>query len=345
MRIAFVTGLCPTGECGVGDYTRRLAHALRSLGVQAELVSDGSWGLRGAGKAIKSLDKLEPDIVHIQYPTAGFGYRLGPQMFAMRRKSVITIHEASQSHILRKLSLYPFMARAQHLVFTSQYERQFASKWAPWIARLSSVIPIGSNIKAMPGGGNRRGQEIAYFGLIMPGKGLEEILELAKLIQRAGCALSIRIIGKAHSKHESYFERLRLQSRGLPVIWESDLNDEEVATRLASCAIAYLPFPDGASERRASLKAMLASGVGVVTTRGVHTPRDLEDIVKFSENVEDAYRIIRMLAEDTSERERLGRKAVEYMRQFGWDRIAALHLEVYKRVVKTQGFRTSVCLS
>jgi hypothetical protein len=124
MRVAFVTGPFLAGECGVGDYTQRLAHALKSMGVQAELLSEGRWGLHDVAGATRSLDKLKPDIIHLQYPTTGFGHRLGPQLFVMRRRSVITLHEASQSHILRKLSLYPFTARAQHLIFTSEYERQ-----------------------------------------------------------------------------------------------------------------------------------------------------------------------------------------------------------------------------
>ena len=336
MKLALIMGVCPDGECGVGDYTRRLANSLRSLGLEAELLCEGRWGLRDVGNASKSLDKLQPDIVHIQYPTAGYGYRLVPQLFAMRRNSVVTLHEASQSHILRKLLLYPFSVRAQHLIFPSAYELQFAKKWAPWIARISSVIPIGSNIDAVPDSANRRDQEIAYFGLIMPKKGLEEILKLAELIRGTESALTIRIIGKVHSKHEAYSRQLRLRSRDLPVIWNSDLSDDQLVGEMGRCSIAYLPFPDGASERRASLKALLANGVAVVTTRGFHTPEDLEDVVKFSRTSKDAYHVIRLLMENLSERDRLKHKAIEYMRQFSWDRIAAHHLRVYEGVMRSR---------
>jgi glycosyltransferase involved in cell wall biosynthesis len=335
MKIALLTGISAPGACGVGDYTERLAEALRSIGVEAELVSASRWGLGDVAAASKTLDKFRPDVTHLQYPMPGAGYRLGPQLFAVNRSSVITLHEVSQSHLLRKLSLYPFSLRASHLIFTSEYERQFARRWAPWTARISSVIPIGSNIKAAESRGQLRcRKEAVYFGLIMPKKGLEEVLRLAKLIKNAGSELRVRIIGKPSAGHEAYLEQLRQKARDLPVVWESDLDDEQVATRLASCAVGYLPFPDGVSERRASLKAMLLNGVAVVTTRGAHTSSELEDVLQYSDGPRDALELIRLLLENPFKQRSLGQKGVEYMRQFAWDGIADLHLRVYERVMR-----------
>jgi len=257
-------------------------------------------------------------------------------MFAVKNSSVITLHEVSQAHILRKLALYPFTIRRQHLIFTTQYEREFARKWAPWTSGVSSVIPVGSNIEALANGFERRSGEIAYFGLIMPRKGLEEVLKLAELIQSSGSRLQIRVIGKTDVKHEAYSAQLRLQSKGLPVIWEGDLSHEQVSRQLAVSSIAYLPFPDGASERRTSLNAMLSNGVVTITTRGAHTPSDLENAVKFCSSPRDAYDAIRLLLENPLEQEKIRGKATEYMRQFSWDRIVDLHLSVYERVIRSQ---------
>jgi glycosyltransferase involved in cell wall biosynthesis len=334
LKLALLMGSCPSGECGVGDYTRRLATALETIGVATELLAEGRWGLLDVGTTIKRLKKLRPDITHIQYPTAGFGYGLTPQLLAINKKSVVTLHEASQAHFLRKVALYPFTLRPQHVIFTSEYERRFALSWAPWITRHSSVIPIGSNIDGLPEGSKRRVREIAHFGLIMPGKGLEEVLQLAKLLRSS--ELKIRIIGKTHEKHQQYFAWLRMQSKELPIIWDTELVDHEVAKRLGECAVAYLPFPDGASERRATLKAMLVNGVAVVTKRGAHTPASLEKVVNFADNIKDAYGALCLLLSDCTERERLSRSGIEYMRQFTWEHIADLHSQVYKDVVRSQ---------
>jgi glycosyltransferase involved in cell wall biosynthesis len=332
VKIALVTGPCPPKVCGVGDYTRRLAEALRPLGVETEIISKGTWRVVEVSGLASSIDKLKPDIVHIQYPTSGFGHRLGPQLFAIKKRSVTTLHEASDSNILRKLSLLAFTVRPSRLIFTTECELQFARKWAPWISRVSSVIPIGSNIDAMPNSADRQIREVAYFGLIMPKKGLEDVFNLAKLIQSVGSQLKIRIIGAVHSRHQEYFEKLRLRSAQLPILWNTTVSTEEVAKQLSSCSVGYLPFPDGASERRASLKAMLANGVAVVTTYGASTPPSFAGVVRFANGIEEALGAIQQLLSDRSEQRQLRARAIEYMRQFCWERIAHLHLDVYEEV-------------
>jgi glycosyltransferase involved in cell wall biosynthesis len=330
-----VTGNRMPGVCGVGDYTERLATALRSLGLEIDLLSANRWVLTDVIAADKKLDKIRPEITHLQYPMPGAGHKLGPQILAMKRSSVVTLHEGSQSHFLRKLSLFPFALRASHLIFTSEFERQFVMRWAPWISLASSVIPIGSNIrKGALDSPSRCRNEVVYFGLIMPAKGIEDVLRLAALIKNSASGLTVRIVGNPSAGHEAYFEDLHERSRNLPVVWEAGLNDEQVANRLARCSVGYLPFPDGVSERRASLKAMLLNGMAVVTTRGAHTFGALDEIVEYSDTPQQAYAVVRRLLESPSRQIELGRRGVEYMRQFGWDTIAQLHLRVYEKVIR-----------
>jgi glycosyltransferase involved in cell wall biosynthesis len=335
MKIALLTGMSTPGACGIGDYTRHLAQALRSLGVEAELVSASRWTLVDVAAASRALDKLNPDVVHLQYPMPGAGYKLSPQLFAVKKRAIATIHEASQSHFLRKLSLYPFTLRADYLIFTSEYERNFVKKLAPWVARISSVIPIGSNINA---GRNQRQsrcqEEVVYFGLIMPKKGLEEVLCLAKLIKQASSELRVRIIGKPSPGHETYLEHLREESRDLPVVWETGLDNEQVAAQLACSAVAYLPFPDGASERRGSLMALLINGVAVVTTRGPQISSDLDNVVQYCEDPRHAFELVRMLLQEPLKQRILGQKAIDYMHPLSWEGIAELHLRVYEKVIQ-----------
>ena len=61
--------------------------------------------------------------------------------------------------------------------------------------------------------------------------------------------------------------------------WLLDRGDDETAGLLAGASAAYLPYPDGASERRGSLIAALGNGAPVVTTDGPDRPADMDGVV------------------------------------------------------------------
>jgi len=126
---------------------------------------------------------------------------------------------------------------------------------------------------------------------------------------------------------------LQLKSAGLPIFWDNDLGEKQIAERLGGSSIAYLPYPDGASERRTTLKAALLNGMVVITTRGPHTPDDLDGVVRFCRGPEEALAVIRVLLERPEERLRVGASAVRYGQQYTWERIAKLHLEIYHSVL------------
>jgi glycosyltransferase involved in cell wall biosynthesis len=342
VKVALVTGHCPPGECGVGDYTRCLGKALNASGVETRVITSGNWNLLGVFTASRCLREQKFDIVHLEYPTLGFGTKLGPQGLSLLQSCVITIHEASQWRIRGRLALFPFAVRPEHIIFTTPFERHFAATWAPWIARASSVIPVGSNIAAAAKEGQRTLSEVVYFGLISPRKGLEQVLELGNLIRLSGLPLVVRIVGQVPLKHAVYSDELRLKATGLPIIWDYNLGEEQTAERLAKASIAYLPYPDGASERRGALKAALLSGLAVITTRGPHTACDLEGVVRFCRSPEEALAEVLSLVESPEERSKMAVKAVQYGQQYTWERIAKLHLNVYNFVLGKRSIRRMI---
>lgn len=331
MEVALITGHCPPGVCGVGDYASCLASALAAKGVAVRIITSEDWRVAGALKIHASVRNA--DLVHIQYPTLGFGYRLGPQALSLLRSSVVTIHEASQRHILRKLSLLPFFVRPKHTIFTTDFERQFVTRRVPWVSRISSVIPIPSNIRQFPEEKARAQSEIAYFGLILPRKGLEQVVEVARLIKSSGLALTVRITGSARPEHLEYLAKLRSETSGLPVVWDLNLSEERVAEKLATSAVAYLPFPDGASERRSSLKAALANGAAVITTLGPHTPEAMKGFLRFARSPREALLVARSLLDSPQERISLASSAAHYLEQCTWERVAELHFATYQRLL------------
>lgn len=334
MKVALIAGPSLAGKCGVCDYTGCLVRALRARGIDACVADFGSWKLGSALRIRSYLREQAYDLIHIQYPTAAFGTRLGPQGLALLEPCIITLHEASGVHILRRLALLPFAIRPRHLIFTSDFERNFAVRWMPRVSRFSSVIPIGSNIGVAAGEGPQNLGEIVHFGLITPKKGLENVIKLAEIIKSKDLSFRIRILGSIPPKHVQYFEDLQARTRTLPVIWDCGLNEQQVASKLAASSIAYLPYPDGASERRATLSAVALNGVAIMTTRGPHTPPQLEDAVIFCKNPEEALAAATFLASNPEPRAKLVDRAYAYAQPFAWERIADLHCALYRRLLR-----------
>ncbi|HET8635270.1 MAG TPA: glycosyltransferase [Acidobacteriaceae bacterium] len=338
MRVLLVSGSYPPDACGVGDYTCRLAEALRSEGVSVDLLKQNSWRLRDGRAVLRAVDDAKADIVHLQYPSVGYGRALGPQLLSCRRPCVVTVHEITQAHPVRKLSLYGFLGTAKTLIFTSHFERRAALKLAPWIEKKSAVIPIGSNV---PVSACRRGaapNTIGYFGLIRPNKGLEQVLELARLSIANPSKFKVLIIGSQFGGQESYYRSLRQQSAGLPVEWRVGLNGPELNAALCECEVAYLPFPDGASERRSSLLAFMNLGTPVITTRGPQVTENMERAVSFAANPEEALRQAGILMTDCDARGDLRAQSLAYARTFHWDMIAQQHIQLYRQISPTLSF-------
>lgn len=337
MKISMVTGSYPPDICGVGDYTKQLVNALIKEGLHVQVIKHNSWKFTSSFHIHKLIKDTRCDIVHIQYPTIGYGHGIAPQFLSLIQSMVVTLHEMSQSHILRKISLYPFGLKSSKIIFTNKYEFNYAKKWMPWISKRSCIIPIGSNIPVSNHNSTKKPDEIIYFGLIRPNKGLENVLQIASLIKKEELSYYIRIIGMPDPSKKDYFHKLIQLSQGLPIIWNTGLNEKEVADMLASALVAYVPYPDGASERRGSLLALLANGVVTVTTYGKHTPSSLSDSVLFAETPKQALDLIKEVFRNEKLCNSLVKSGKEYVAQFSWNSIAKEHIAVYEQVLRTRG--------
>jgi glycosyltransferase involved in cell wall biosynthesis len=331
LKVDLVTGSYPPEVCGIGHYTYRLAQSLRAAGADVEVLAGPGWGTRRIFTIAGNLGLRKSDLLHIQYPSEGFGWSVAPQIVSLLRPSIVTIHELSRVGFLRKLSIVPFLIAARRLIFTSTFELAFASRRMPWIKKKSTVIEIGSNIPVPADRGRRKLDEIIYFGLIVPNKGIEEVLHLASLLQQKAPGLRVRIVGATVPRFSDYASSLRELSRDLPVELEFDMNDEATGRRLSESAVAYLPFPQGATIGRGSVKALLTCGTAVITTRGPQTTAPLAETVLFASDAEEALKLSLELLRDPGRLERISAASVEYSRTFGWEKIAAEHLEVYRQ--------------
>ena len=97
MKICLVTGSFPEMRCGVGDYTRCLANELIKAGQQVTVLTSDqkevrkigelelrpeirSWRSFNLWRILRELDRINPQIVHLQYPSLGYGRGLAPNL-------------------------------------------------------------------------------------------------------------------------------------------------------------------------------------------------------------------------------------------------------------------------
>jgi glycosyltransferase involved in cell wall biosynthesis len=337
MNVLMICGSYPPDVCGVGDYTAQLVQSLKQIGISVDTLHRMRWNSDAVNEIRQIIAQHQYNLVHIQYPSVGYGKSLAPQILSLRVPAVVTLHEFSHVRIPRRLSSLPFLFSARHLLFTSQYELENIQRFAPWISGKSSVIPIGTNILPAQSMGRRRFDEVIYFGLISPRKGIEKVLEFASIAGREQAPITVRIIGRIPLGFREYAKKLIADARDLPVVWTLDESESQVAEHLAKASVAYFPFPDGASDRRGSLKAALAAGVVCISTEGKQLSSQLRSLLTIAAGSEDAMVKAMDLLSNENTWEKVSAAGRAHSESFRWDQIALKHLELYEKLSCEEG--------
>jgi hypothetical protein len=95
-----------------------------------------------------------------------------------------------------------------------------------------------------------------------------------------------------------------------------------------------MPFPDGASERRSSLLAVLLNGVATISTKGAFTTSELAESLEFAGTPEETLLVIKQLLEQPERLRLLAQRAREYGQRRSWPYIAARHVELYQKMIE-----------
>lgn len=332
LSVLMITGSYPPDICGVGDYVGKLYNTVDSLdALDLQLYHSRDWSLGSLFRHIRNIRSKKADVLHMQYPTEGYGYSMLPQMLALvfRKRLILTLHELSNRNLLGKLATILFLFIARRIIFTIAEEQAYAAKICPWIRRKSEVINIGSNIPRVSTD-RERSYEVASFGHIRPVKGIETFIELAAKAKEQRLPWRFLIAGQILPKYEDYYQQLRLSTRELNVTWITNMDDYEVSRLLQSSAAAYFPYPDGVSLRRGTFFAALVNGVPVITTKGDKTPADFGEMFYLANNTADVIPAVQDILDGSVASLEKQERSKVYARRFDWQHIAEQHLSVYK---------------
>lgn len=298
MKILLITGSFPPMKCGVGDYTFHLAQALAAQdGVQVAVLTSTAadecnqielfavmktWRMSEIVIALRAIHASYADIVHIQYPTQGYGNGKLPWVlpiasFLMGKKVVQTWHEGYKSRryapeLLLK-SIVPGALITPHEAYRELLHPML--RWVLWKKRFL-VIPIGPNIPLSNFNPQARKEIrrkylkdqdrlVVFFGFVYPSKGAELLFDICD--PESDHIVIAGEFGEPQACHLEIIRRASLPPWSGKSTIAGFLPGEEAAALLAAADAVVLPFRKGRGETcRGSVYAAVIQGTFVLTT-------------------------------------------------------------------------------
>ncbi len=341
--VLMVSGSWPPQACGVGDYTERLCRELEDNGISVVRFADDRLSQLYSRGAVRRATEAHCDLLHIQYPTAGYGRSFTPAALpaTVRNKPVVvTLHEYSVFRWYRRNWFSPYARRCAARIFTTDEERRLFERRFPDRSGADQTIEIASNIPIAVDA-LRSANRVSYFGLIAPNKGIEAFLELCEFAKAAGSDLTFVMIGAIPERHRHYADEILRRAAACNVDLAINLSDVTVAQRLATAAYAYLPFPDGASAKRGTLAAAIVNKLIVITRHSDITPQWMRSATLEAQHPEDALKLLARLQADPSFREAAAKQSNQAGARFRWEAIALRHVDLYESLLSEQAMHVS----
>jgi glycosyltransferase involved in cell wall biosynthesis len=363
-----VTGSYPPMFCGVGDYSARLAAALREEGADVHVLTTRrpehsaenaawvheempSWTQGSIREFYTALCRINPDIVHVQYPTQGYHYATAPALLLLmarirRNFSVVsTWHEYPSDNLTKGKICQIVLALISRAVVVVRPEYQLRVRGVLSKALGDIKIHFIPNASVIPTVAldeaerlNIRRQIcqtdrplVTFFGFAYPHKGVEQIFDITDPAKH-----HLLLIGDL-TKSDPYHERLRSLAgsdrwRGHVTI--TGFVDQQLAARyLAASDAVVFPFVNGGGHWNSSLHAAMAQGTFVITTSETHKGYNPAENVYYSAPNSTAEMSAAL-------RTHIGtRTAPSELSANPWAVIAQSHLDLYRLCQRGTGLR------
>ena len=376
MKVMMVTGSYPPFKDGVGDYTYRLCHTLGEflgkdnvfvvstragesrLGHPGDFPIVREWNLNGIVQVIKQIRSLRPDVVHIQYPTAGYKRRLGPSFLpllirciARPAKVISTIHEYTNRTLFGKLRLLiNIVSSHKVIVVSNQYIEAIHRIW-PFQTPEMVFIPDGTNILVndTPAaisllaikdelGLTEDFKIICWFGVLGRGKNLRSLIRAFHTLKKRHTHIKLLLLGR--NEEPFYSEVLKPDLERMDLMEHVVITDERPSEFVSACFglsdICVLPFVDGVTTKRGSFMAALQHELPMVTTLSNAMPEGLVDnhnIFIVPPNDEDGLlEKMEALLLNRSLRETFRKNLKEITHIYSWERIAQQTIDLYSNI-------------
>lgn len=370
MRILLVTGSLPPMKCGVGDYTAHLANALsRQANTDVAVLTDVSavpkpsdfefevfpicrgWIVSDVGRIALSVRRWKPDLIHIQYPTQGYGQRYLPWLLPILfRIGLVPVVQTWHGYDSRRMTprLLPNSVLSGGLVVVRPEYLDMMDPFYRWLNRRKHIrfIPNASTIPTAQLSEEQRfalrsrfcphdSRLIVFFGFVYPDRGTELLFQIADPGQH-----HLLLISDLNARDE-YQKSILNHAKRDPWVGNVTITGylpaEEVGQILAAADAVVLPFKDGGGMWNTSIRAAMSQGTFVLTTSRERWGYDSNDNAYYARpnDVADMQNALHRY---------MGKRNNRTCTGLGhdWDSIAQAHLSLYGTVAPNRIRNTAV---
>ncbi|MFC0006654.1 glycosyltransferase family 4 protein [Micromonospora siamensis] len=342
---------------GLGDYLAHLVRALDEAGVRVEPVPVGPGGLTAGSRAAREVRRLHPDLVHVQLPSTA--YRLPgllPGLLPRATPLVTTLH-ADGDHdghragrlatALRHLTDRLTPGSAAVVVTDPRIDVPGAAPVhipvAPPVADQPGAATQGRRMRArlgLPEGAPL----LAFLGPAGPEGGLGHLVRALPELRRAHPDLRLLVIGggTVGDPADEPAALARRYAVADAVTVTGPVGPDRLSAALHAADVVVLPAVAGVGATSGELLTALAHGVPTAVTvpdGGDGEPHRAGAVAVIRQRADSAAIVAavgRLLA-DPVLRRRLAERGRAFVAAYTWPRVAAAHLELYRRTLGRAG--------
>ncbi|HEY2247313.1 MAG TPA: glycosyltransferase [Bradyrhizobium sp.] len=284
-----ILGAGPQMQCGVGQFTIRLAATLEKQepGSTAALTLSQTQGsLAGIWRAVGSARNIV-----CNFPIVAWKRVILSPLFALLfarlrgRRVILVQHEWGSLHWLRRITYLPAVLLANRIVmFSALLRKELADDpLVGWTARKCTLAPLPPNIEAPAGIADSTLRQrlaeartqgrlvIGHFGSIYPAKQPNALLNICATLKARGLKPLVVYIGsfiRAMDNVEAdFYARARELGVADDVIVTGYVaSDHEVFGLFSELDVFCYPLDEGITARRSSILAGVQSGKPLVVT-------------------------------------------------------------------------------
>jgi glycosyltransferase involved in cell wall biosynthesis len=158
---------------------------------------------------------------------------------------------------------------------------------------------------------------------------------VAGILRPALPGVTFELVGNVPDAARSYAQSVLRAASQVGVEHVGGASAAEVADRLASAMLAFLPFRGGATEKRGSLLAALLNGLVVVTYHSAETPAWIRECTIGVADREQAVEVLKRYIASPCLRSSVTARIPRHLSRFSWEGIAREHVRLYEQLAAT----------